>query len=277
MERRAGRSMKQRARKSLAGILTLSLCLAPLQGVSFADSRTVVGDVEISGRNVTLNLSGADVLDAAMQALADGNLYTDDELAAAKDPRVQADFAALTDGTNPLYEMNLFSEEEQQALAEAGVEVRALIQMDAERAFAGSFLERATESDITKRGILFRDAEEELLLYRDGSNFAGFYQEFANNLYHHTEEIAEADTAGYEINGDEIVTLLFKNYADETRNFHLTLDGETLVKHIKVPKTETAIKGILGALHVEGIEETLPETVTETLPEALPETTPETT
>lgn len=269
--------MKQRARKSLAGILTLSLCLAPLQGVSFADSRTVVGDVEISGRNVTLNLSGADVLDAAMQALADGNLYTDDELAAAKDPRVQADFAALTDGTNPLYEMNLFSEEEQQALAEAGVEVRALIQMDAERAFAGSFLERATESDITKRGILFRDAEEELLLYRDGSNFAGFYQEFANNLYHHTEEIAEADTAGYEINGDEIVTLLFKNYADETRNFHLTLDGETLVKHIKVPKTETAIKGILGALHVEGIEETLPETVTETLPEALPETMPETT
>ncbi|MGN8818824.1 VWA domain-containing protein [Oribacterium sp. HCP28S3_H8] len=277
MERRAGRSMKQRARKSLAGILTLSLCLAPLQGVSFADSRTVVGDVEISGRNVTLNLSGADVLDAAMQALADGNLYTDDELAAAKDPRVQADFAALTDGTNPLYEMNLFSEEEQQALAEAGVEVRALIQMDAERAFAGSFLERATESDITKRGILFQDVEEELLLYRDGSNFAGFYQEFANNLYHHTEEIAEADTAGYEINGDEIVTLLFKNYADETRNFHLTLNGETLVKHIKVPKTETAIKGILGALHVEGIEETLPETVTETLPEALPETTPETT
>ncbi len=277
MERRAGRSMKQRARKSLAGILTLSLCLAPLQGVSFADSRTVVGDVEISGRNVTLNLSGADVLDAAMQALADGNLYTDDELAAAKDPRVQADFAALTDGTNPLYEMNLFSEEEQQALAEAGVEVRALIQMDAERAFAGSFLERATESDITKRGILFQDVEEELLLYRDGSNFAGFYQEFANNLYHHTEEIAEADTAGYEINGDEIVTLLFKNYADETRNFHLTLDGETLVKHIKVPKTETAIKGILGALHVEGIEETLPETVTETLPEALPETMPETT
>ena len=273
--------MKQRARKSLAGILTLSLCLAPLQGVSFADSRTVVGDVEISGRNVTLNLSGADVLDAAMQALADGNLYTDDELAAAKDPRVQADFAALTDGTNPLYEMNLFSEEEHQALAEAGVEVRALIQMDAERAFAGSFLERATESDITKRGILFRDAEEELLLYRDGSNFAGFYQEFANNLYHHTEEIAEADTTGYEISGDEIVTLLFKNNADETRNFHLTLDGETLVKHIKVPKTETAIKGILGALHVEGIEETLPETVTETLPEAPPEmmseTTPETT
>jgi hypothetical protein len=269
--------MKQRARKSLAGLLTLSLCLAPLQGVSFADSRTVVGDVEISGRNVTLNLTGADVLDAAMQALADGNLYIDDELAAAKDPRAQADFAALTDGTNPLYEMNLFSEEEQQTLAEAGVEVRALIQMDAERAFAGSFLERATGSDITKRGILFRDAEEELLLYRDGSNFAGFYQEFANNLYHHTEEIAEADTAGYEISGDEIVTLLFKNNADETRNFHLTLDGETLVKHIKVPKTETAIKGILGALHVEGIEETLPETVTETLPEALPETMPETT
>ena len=105
MKRQISRSRKERAKKGLVGLLTVSMCLSTLQGISFADSRTEVGGVEVNGRKITLSLSGTALRAAAETALADATLYDDQYIGVSKDERTQAAYEALTDGSNPLYEL----------------------------------------------------------------------------------------------------------------------------------------------------------------------------
>jgi fibro-slime domain-containing protein len=267
MKRQISRSRKERAKKGLVGLLTVSMCLSTLQGISFADSRTEVGGVEVNGRKITLSLSGTALRAAAETALADATLYDDQYIGVSKDERTQAAYEALTDGSNPLYELTLFSDGEIAALEEAGVEVKALIQMDQEQAEANGNLEIATESDIIKQDkedtqVVFSDPdkenEKELVLYRPGSLFGNFYDQFSNRLMHNAAEteITPADPTTYELNGEEKVTFLFINHADESRVFNIDLNGKTLEKGIKVLKAESTIKGVMGTLDVTGIPET---------------------
>lgn len=267
MKRQTSRSRKERAKKGLVGLLTVSMCLSTLQGISFADSRTEVGGVEVNGRKITLSLSGTALRAAAETALADATLYDDQYIGVSKDERTQAAYEALTDGSNPLYELTLFSDGEIAALEEAGVEVKALIQMDQEQAEANGNLEIATDSDITKQDkedtqVVFSDPdkenEKELVLYRPGSLFGNFYDQFSNKLMHNAAEtdITPADPTTYELNGEEKVTFLFINHADESRVFNIDLNGKTLEKGIKVLKAESTIKGVMGTLDVTGIPET---------------------
>lgn len=267
MKRQISRSRKERAKKGLVGLLTVSMCLSTLQGISFADSRTEVGGVEVNGRKITLSLSGTALRAAAEAALADATLYDDQYIGVSKDERTQAAYEALTDGSNPLYELTLFSDGEIAALEEAGVEVKALIQMDQEQAEANGNLEIATDSDITKQDkedtqVVFSDPdkenEKELVLYRPGSLFGNFYDQFSNKLMHNAAEteITPADPTTYELNGEEKVTFLFINHADESRVFNIDLNGKTLEKGIKVLKPESTIKGVMGTLDVTGIPET---------------------
>ncbi|MGN8818830.1 SpaA isopeptide-forming pilin-related protein [Oribacterium sp. HCP28S3_H8] len=274
MKRQTSRSRKERAKKGLVGLLTVSMCLSTLQGISFADSRTEVGGVEVNGRKITLSLSGTALRAAAEAALADATLYDDQYIGVSKDERTQAAYEALTDGSNPLYELTLFSDGEIAALEEAGVEVKALIQMDQEQAEANGNLEIATDSDITKQDkedtqVVFSDPdkenEKELVLYRPGSLFGNFYDQFSNKLMHNAAEtdITPADPTTYELNGEEKVTFLFINHADESRVFNIDLNGKTLEKGIKVLKAESTIKGVMGTLDVTGIPETKIEESTE--------------
>ncbi|MGI5912547.1 MAG: hypothetical protein ACOX6E_08240 [Syntrophomonadaceae bacterium] len=274
MKRQTSRSRKERAKKGLVGLLTVSMCLSTLQGISFADSRTEVGGVEVNGRKITLSLSGTALRTAAETAFADATLYDDQYIGVSKDERTQAAYEALTDGSNPLYELTLFSDGEIAALEEAGVEVKALIQMDQEQAEANGNLEIATESDITNKDkedtqVVFADPdkenEKELVLYRPGSLFGNFYDQFSNKLMHNANEteITLADPTTYELNGEEKVTFLFINHADESRVFNLDLNGKTLEKGIKVLKAESAIKGVMGTLDITGIPETKVEESTE--------------
>lgn len=267
MKRQTSRSRKERAKKGLVGLLTVSMCLSTLQGISFADSRTEVGGVEVNGRKITLSLSGTALRAAAETAFADATLYDDQYIGVSKDERTQAAYEALTDGSNPLYELTLFSDGEIAALEEAGVEVKALIQMDQEQAEANGNLEIATDSDITKQDkedtqVVFSDPdkenEKELVLYRPGSLFGNFYDQFSNKLMHNAAEtdITPADPTTYELNGEEKVTFLFINHADESRVFNIDLNGKTLEKGIKVLKAESTIKGVMGTLDVTGIPET---------------------
>ncbi len=267
MKRQTSRSRKEIAKKGLVGLLTVSMCLSTLQGISFADSRTEVGGVEVNGRKITLSLSGTALRAAAEAALADATLYDDQYIGVSKDERTQAAYEALTDGSNPLYELTLFSDGEIAALEEAGVEVKALIQMDQEQAEANGNLEIATESDITKQDkedtqVVFSDPdkenEKELVLYRPGSLFGNFYDQFSNKLMHNAAEtdITPADPTTYELNGEEKVTFLFINHADESRVFNIDLNGKTLEKGIKVLKAESTIKGVMGTLDITGIPET---------------------
>lgn len=234
MKRQTSRSRKERAKKGLVGLLTVSMCLSTLQGISFADSRTEVGGVEVNGRKITLSLSGTALRAAAEAALADATLYDDQYIGVSKDERTQAAYEALTDGSNPLYELTLFSDGEIAALEEAGVEVKALIQMDQEQAEANGNLEIATDSDITKQDkedtqVVFSDPdkenEKELVLYRPGSLFGNFYDQFSNKLMHNAAEtdITPADPTTYELNGEEKVTFLFINHADESESLTSTL------------------------------------------------------
>ena len=259
--------MKDMAKRGMVGLLTVSMCLSHVQGIAFADSRVEVGEVEVDGHKITLSLRGDSIMDAAKAAFEDAHLYENEYLGVSRDAKTQAAYRALTDGTNPLYEMNLFSEEEMQALEDAGVEVKALIQMDQEQAEAEGNLKPATESNALRATeeentqlVVFdpkKEGKQDLLLYKQDSLFANFYDQFSNQLMNQTTtEITAADPASYEINGDEKVTFILINHADDTRVLNLKLNDATLEKSIKLPKAETVIKGVMHTLDEKGIDDT---------------------
>ena len=267
MRRKPGRRMKDMAKRGIVGLLTVSMCLSHVQGIAFADNRVEVGDVEVDGKKITLSLSGDSIMDAAKAAFEDAHLYENEYLGVSKDAKTQAAYRALTDGTNPLYEMNLFSEEEMQALEDAGVEVKALIQMDQEQAEAEGNLKPATESNALRATeeentqlVVFdpkKEGKKDLLLYKQDSLFANFYDQFSNQLMNQTTtEITAADPASYEINGDEKVTFILMNHADDSRVLNLKLNDATLEKNIKLMQAETVIKGVMGTLDEKGIDDT---------------------
>ena len=267
MRRKPGRRMKDMAKRGMVGLLTVSMCLSHVQGIAFADSRVEVGEVEVDGKKITLSLRGDSIMDAAKAAFEDAHLYENEYLGVSRDAKTQAAYRALTDGTNPLYEMNLFSEEEMQALEDAGVEVKALIQMDQEQAEAEGNLKPATESNALRATeeentqlVVFdpkKEGKKDLLLYKQDSLFANFYDQFSNQLMNQTTtEITAADPASYEINGDEKVTFILINHADDSRVLNLKLNDATLEKSIKLPKAETVIKGVMHTLDEKGIDDT---------------------
>ncbi|MEE1378536.1 MAG: SpaA isopeptide-forming pilin-related protein [Oribacterium sp.] len=263
--------MKDIAKRGLVGLLTVSMCLSNVQGIAFADNRVEVGGVKVDGKKVTLNLNGGSLMEAARAALADANVYDDTYIAVSKDAKTQAAYRALTDGSNPLYELALFSDGELQALEDAGVEIVALIQMDQKQAEAAGNLMPATASEIERSSTKVeffdpsKDEGKEILLYQPDSLFAGFYDQFSNQLMNASEkEIVSADPSTYELSGDEKVTFLFINHADVGRTFNLELNGESLEKGIKVAKAESVIKGVMSTLDVSGIEETLETPAPET-------------
>lgn len=269
--KRQTRRMKDLAKRGLVGLLTVSMCLSNVQGIAFADNRVEVGGVKVDGKKVTLNLNGGSLMEAARAALADANVYDDTYIAVSKDAKTQAAYRALTDGSNPLYELALFSDGELQALEDAGVEIVALIQMDQKQAEAAGNLMPATASEIERSSTKVeffdpsKDEGKEILLYQPESLFAGFYDQFSNQLMNASEkEIASADPSTYELSGDEKVTFLFINHADAGRTFNLELNGESLEKGIKVAKAESVIKGVMSTLDVSGIEETLETPAPET-------------
>ncbi len=263
--------MKDLAKRGLVGLLTVSMCLSNVQGIAFADNRVEVGGVEVDGKKVTLNLNGGSLMEAARAALADANVYDDTYIAVSKDAKTQAAYRALTDGSNPLYELALFSDGELQALEDAGVEIVALIQMDQKQAEAAGNLAPATASEIERSSTKVeffdpsKDEGKEILLYQPDSLFAGFYDQFSNQLMNASEkEIVSADPSTYELSGDEKLTFLFINHADAGRTFNLELNGESLEKGIKVAKAESVIKGVMSTLDVSGIDETLETPAPET-------------
>ena len=267
MRRKPGRRMKDMAKRGMVGLLTVSMCLSHVQGIAFADSRVEVGEVEVDGKKITLSLRGDSIMDAAKAAFEDAHLYENEYRGVSRDAKTQAAYRALTDGTNPLYEMDLFSEEEMQALEDAGVEVKALIQMDQEQAEAEGNLKPATESNALRATeeentqlVVFdpkKEGKKDLLLYKQDSLFANFYDQFSNQLMNQTTtEITAADPASYEINGDEKVTFILINHADDTRVLNLKLNDATLEKSIKLPKAETVIKGVMHTLDEKGIDDT---------------------
>ena len=269
--KRQTRRMKDLAKRGLVGLLTVSMCLSNVQGIAFADNRVEVGGVKVDGKKVTLNLNGGSLMEAARAALADANVYDDTYIAVSKDTKTQAAYRALTDGSNPLYELELFSDGELQALEDAGVEIVALIQMDQKQAEAAGNLMPATASEIERSSTKVeffdpsKDEGKEILLYQPDSLFAGFYDQFSNQLMNASEkEIADADPTTYELSGDEKVTFLFINHADAGRTFNLELNGKSLEKGIKVAKAESVIKGVMSTLDVSGIDETLETLVPET-------------
>ncbi len=269
--KRQTRRMKDIAKRGLVGLLTVSMCLSNVQGIAFADNRVEVGGVEVDGKKVTLNLNGGSLMEAARAALADANVYDDTYIAVSKDAKTQAAYRALTDGSNPLYELALFSDGELQALEDAGVEIVALIQMDQKQAEAAGNLAPATASEIERSSTKVeffdpsKDEGKEILLYQPDSLFAGFYDQFSNQLMNASEkEIVSADPSTYELSGDEKVTFLFINHADAGRTFNLELNGESLEKGIKVAKAESVIKGVMSTLDVSGIDETLETPAPET-------------
>ena len=269
--KRQTRRMKDLAKRGLVGLLTVSMCLSNVQGIAFADNRVEVGGVEVDGKKVTLNLNGGSLMEAARAALADANVYDDTYIAVSKDAKTQAAYRALTDGSNPLYELALFSDGELQALEDAGVEIVALIQMDQKQAEAAGNLAPATASEIERSSTKVeffdpsKDEGKEILLYQPDSIFAGFYDQFSNQLMNASEkEIVSADPSTYELSGDEKVTFLFINHADAGRTFNLELNGESLEKGIKVAKAESVIKGVMSTLDVSGIDETLETPAPET-------------
>ena len=266
MRRKPGRRMKDMAKRGMVGLLTVSMCLSHVQGIAFADNRVEVGEVEVDGQKITLSLRGDSIMDAAKAAFEDAHLYENEYLGVSKDAKTQAAYRALTDGTNPLYEMDLFSEAELQALEDAGVEVKALIQMDQEQAEAEGNLKPATESNASRADeentqlVVFdpkKEGKKDLLLYKQDSLFASFYDQFSNQLMNQTAtEITEADPASYEINGDEKVTFILINHADDSRVLNLKLNDATLEKGIKLPKAETVIHGVMHTLDAKGIDDT---------------------
>ena len=267
MRRKPGRRMKDMAKRGMVGLLTVSMCLSHVQGIAFADNRVEVGEVEVDGQKITLSLRGDSIMDAAKAAFEDAHLYEDEYLGVSRDAKTQAAYRALTDGTNPLYEMNLFSEEEMQALEDAGVEVKALIQMDQEQAEAEGNLKPATESNALRATeeentqlVVFdpkKEGKKDMLLYKQDSLFANFYDQFSNQLMNQTTtEITAADPASYEINGDEKVTFILINHADDSRVLNLKLNDATLEKSIKLPKAETVITGVMHTLDEKGIDDT---------------------
>ena len=267
MRRKPGRRMKDMAKRGMVGLLTVSMCLSHVQGIAFADNRVEVGEVEVDGQKITLSLRGDSIMDAAKAAFEDAHLYEDEYLGVSRDAKTQAAYRALTDGTNPLYEMNLFSEEEMQALEDAGVEVKALIQMDQEQAEAEGNLKPATESNALRATeeentqlVVFdpkKEGKKDLLLYKQDSLFANFYDQFSNQLMNQTTtEITAADPTSYEINGDEKVTFILINHADDIRVLNLKLNDATLEKGIKLPKAETVITGVMHTLDEKGIDDT---------------------
>lgn len=269
--KRQTRRMKDLAKRGLVGLLTVSMCLSNVQGIAFADNRVEVGGVKVDGKKVTLNLNGGSLMEAARAALADANVYDDTYIAVSKDAKTQAAYRALTDGSNPLYELELFSDGELQALEDAGVEIVALIQMDQKQAEAAGNLMPATASEIERSSTKIeffdpsKDEGKEILLYQPDSLFAGFYDQFSNQLMNASEkEIADADPTTYELSGDEKVTFLFINHADAGRTFNLELNGKSLEKGIKVAKAESVIKGVMSTLDVSGIDETLETPAPET-------------
>lgn len=269
--KRQTRRMKDLAKRGLVGLLTVSMCLSNVQGIAFADNRVEVGGVKVDGKKVTLNLNGGSLMEAARAALADANVYDDTYIAVSKDAKTQAAYRALTDGSNPLYELALFSDGELQALEDAGVEIVALIQMDQKQAEAAGNLMPATASEIERSSTKVeffdpsKDEGKEILLYQPDSLFAGFYDQFSNQLMNASEkEIVSADPTTYELSGDEKLTFLFINHADAGRTFNLELNGESLEKGIKVAKAESVIKGVMSTLDVSGIEETLETPAPET-------------
>ena len=269
--KRQTRRMKDLAKRGLVGLLTVSMCLSNVQGIAFADNRVEVGGVKVDGKKVTLNLNGGSLMEAARAALADANVYDDTYIAVSKDAKTQAAYRALTDGSNPLYELALFSDGELQALEDAGVEIVALIQMDQKQAEAAGNLMPATASEIERSSTKVeffdpsKDEGKEILLYQPDSLFAGFYDQFSNQLMNASEkEIVSADPSTYELSGDEKLTFLFINHADAGRTFNLELNGESLEKGIKVAKAESVIKGVMSTLDVSGIEETLETPAPET-------------
>ena len=267
MRRKPGRRMKDMAKRGMVGLLTVSMCLSHVQGIAFADNRVEVGEVEVDGQKITLSLRGDSIMDAAKAAFEDAHLYENEYLGVSRDAKTQAAYRALTDGTNPLYEMDLFSEEEMQALEDAGVEVKALIQMDQEQAEAEGNLKPATESNALRATeeentqlVVFdpkKEGKKDLLLYKQDSLFANFYDQFSNQLMNQTTtEITAADPASYEINGDEKVTFILINHADDSRVLNLKLNDATLEKSIKLPKAETVITGVMHTLDEKGIDDT---------------------
>lgn len=269
--KRQTRRMKDIAKRGLVGLLTVSMCLSNVQGIAFADNRVEVGGVKVDGKKVTLNLNGGSLMEAARAALAEANVYDDTYIAVSKDAKTQAAYRALTDGSNPLYELALFSDGELQALEDAGVEIVALIQMDQKQAEAAGNLMPATASEIERSSTKVeffdpsKDEGKEILLYQPDSLFAGFYDQFSNQLMNASEkEIVSADPSTYELSGDEKVTFLFINHADAGRTFNLELNGESLEKGIKVAKAESVIKGVMSTLDVSGIDETLETPAPET-------------
>ena len=269
--KRQTRRMKDLAKRGLVGLLTVSMCLSNVQGIAFADNRVEVGGVKVDGKKVTLNLNGGSLMEAARAALADANVYDDTYIAVSKDAKTQAAYRALTDGSNPLYELALFSDGELQALEDAGVEIVALIQMDQKQAEAAGNLMPATASEIERSSTKVeffdpsKDEGKEILLYQPDSLFAGFYDQFSNQLMNASEkEIVSADPTTYELSGDEKVTFLFINHTDAGRTFNLELNGESLEKGIKVAKAESVIKGVMSTLDVSGIDETLETPAPET-------------
>ena len=269
--KRQTRRMKDLAKRGLVGLLTVSMCLSNVQGIAFADNRVEVGGVKVDGKKVTLNLNGGSLMEAARAALAEANVYDDTYIAVSKDAKTQAAYRALTDGSNPLYELALFSDGELQALEDAGVEIVALIQMDQKQAEAAGNLMPATASEIERSSTKVeffdpsKDEGKEILLYQPDSLFAGFYDQFSNQLMNASEkEIVSADPSTYELSGDEKVTFLFINHADAGRTFNLELNGESLEKGIKVAKAESVIKGVMSTLDVSGIDETLETPAPET-------------
>ena len=269
--KRQTRRMKDLAKRGLVGLLTVSMCLSNVQGIAFADNRVEVGGVKVDGKKVTLNLNGGSLMEAARAALAEANVYDDTYIAVSKDAKTQAAYRALTDGSNPLYELELFSDGELQALEDAGVEIVALIQMDQKQAEAAGNLMPATASEIERSSTKVeffdpsKDEGKEILLYQPDSLFAGFYDQFSNQLMNASEkEIVSADPSTYELSGDEKVTFLFINHADAGRTFNLELNGESLEKGIKVAKAESVIKGVMSTLDVSGIDETLETPAPET-------------
>ena len=269
--KRQTRRMKDLAKRGLVGLLTVSMCLSNVQGIAFADNRVEVGGVKVDGKKVTLNLNGGSLMEAARAALAEANVYDDTYIAVSKDAKTQAAYRALTDGSNPLYELALFSDGELQALEDAGVEIVALIQMDQKQAEAAGNLMPATASEIKRSSTKVeffdpsKDEGKEILLYQPDSLFAGFYDQFSNQLMNASEkELVFADPSTYELSGDEKLTFLFINHADAGRTFNLELNGESLEKGIKVAKAESVIKGVMSTLDVSGIEETLETPAPET-------------
>ena len=269
--KRQTRRMKDLAKRGLVGLLTVSMCLSNVQGIAFADNRVEVGGVKVDGKKVTLNLNGGSLMEAARAALADANVYDDTYIAVSKDAKTQAAYRALTDGSNPLYELELFSDGELQALEDAGVEIVALIQMDQKQAEAAGNLMPATASEISRSSTKVeffdpsKDEGKEILLYQPESLFGSFYDQFSNQLMNASEkEIVSADPSTYELSGDEKVTFLFINHADAGRTFNLELNGESLEKGIKVAKAESVIKGVTSTLDVSGIDETLETPAPET-------------